>query len=119
MSCVDSDAVDWGHPISSAVSWSADHVAEAPDPPGRIARLDHGDSLADTELDAGRLLAGRQDVRAHDEEAGWQLDHVTGARQLETWFDESTEAGDWRRRRSADGEARLEAREIRMPSGVR
>ncbi len=68
-------------------------MAEIPDLPERIARLENGESLADTELDAGRLLAGRQDVRAHDEEAGWQFDDVTGARQLETWFDESTEAG--------------------------
>jgi hypothetical protein len=66
---------------------------EVPDLLERIARLEDGESLADTELDAGRLIAAGQDVRAYYEEAGLQLAAVTGARQLETWFYESTEAG--------------------------
>ena len=66
---------------------------QIPDLLERIARLDDGASLADTELDAGRLIAAGQDVRAYYEEAGMQLADVTGARQLETWFYESTEAG--------------------------
>ncbi len=68
-------------------------MAEIPDLPERIARLASGDSLAGTELAAGRLVAAREDVRAYDGEAGLELADVTGARQLETWFDESTEAG--------------------------
>lgn len=66
---------------------------EIPDLLERIARLETGESLADAELDAGRLIAAGQDVRAYYEEAGLQLADVTGARQLETWFFESTEAG--------------------------
>jgi hypothetical protein len=66
---------------------------DIPDLLERIARLEHGESLADTELDGGRLIAAGQDVRAYYEEAGLQLADVTGARQLETWFYESTEAG--------------------------
>jgi hypothetical protein len=59
----------------------------------RIARIEQGETLAGVELDAGRLIAATQDVRAYYEEAGLQLADVTGARQLETWFFESTEAG--------------------------
>ncbi len=66
---------------------------EIPDLLERIARLETGESLADAELDGGRLIAAGQDVRAYYEEAGLQLADVTGARQLETWFFESTEAG--------------------------
>jgi len=45
-------------------------VAEIPDLPERIARLESGESLADTDLGAGRLGAAGQDVRAYHGEAG-------------------------------------------------
>lgn len=64
----------------------------------RVVRLEEGASLEDVDLADGKLIAAGQDIRAYYEEAGLQLADVTGARQLETWFYDVTEAGQLLRR---------------------
>ena len=64
----------------------------------RVVRLEEGASLEDVDLADGKLIAAGQDIRAYYEEAGLQLADVTGARQLETWFYDVTEAGQLMRR---------------------
>ena len=64
----------------------------------KIGELEAGAILADVELDDGRLIAAGQDIRAYYEEAGLELADVTGARQLESWFYRTTEAGRLMRR---------------------
>lgn len=59
----------------------------------KIVQLEAGAALDDVGLDDERLIAAGQDIRAYYEEAGLQLADVTGARQLESWFYGSTEAG--------------------------
>lgn len=64
----------------------------------RVTRLEEGAPLEEVDLADGKLIAAGQDIRAYYEEAGLQLADVTGARQLETWFYDVTEAGQLLRR---------------------
>ena len=60
---------------------------------GRFARYLDGETLAEVDLDS-RCAAAGHDVRAYYEEAALALvEHVPGARQAESWFFRSTEAG--------------------------
>lgn len=65
----------------------------------KIIRLEAGDTLAEAGFEGSEGIAAGQDIRAYYEEAGLQLaENVTGARALESWFYDVTEAGQLIRR---------------------
>jgi hypothetical protein len=55
--------------------------------------IEAGTAPADLGYDDAKLVALGQDVRAYYEEAGMQLAGPSGARELENWFFQVTEAG--------------------------
>lgn len=65
----------------------------------KIIRLEAGETLDDVGLAGGAGIAAGQDIRAYYEEAGLQLAESTvGSRALESWFYQTTEAGQLIRR---------------------
>jgi len=65
----------------------------------QLIRIDEENAtLADLGWDAMHAISVGQDLRAYYEEAGMQLATNTGARQLLTWFYESTQTGNLLRR---------------------
>jgi hypothetical protein len=59
----------------------------------QLIAIENGTSLADAGWSPTTAIAVGQDVRAYYEEAGLQLADNTGARQLESWFYQSTQTG--------------------------
>lgn len=64
-------------------------------------RLEAGATLDDVGWDEWAALGAAQDIRAYYEEAALQLAEVTGARQTESWFYQTTETGQMLRRAAA------------------
>ena len=65
----------------------------------KMIRLEAGETPADVGFAGGEAIAAGQDIRAYYEEAGLQLaENVVGARALESWFYDITEAGQLIRR---------------------
>lgn len=63
-----------------------------------LARIADGASPDEVGWDAATILAATQDVRAYYEEAALSLVGVGGARRIESWFYDHTEAGALMRR---------------------
>jgi hypothetical protein len=65
-----------------------DQVIEA------MIRIAQGTPMGDAEIPGGDVLAAAMDIRTYYEEAAQSLvDHVPGARQVDTWLYQETEIG--------------------------
>lgn len=84
--------------VESHGTTSVGRVGTADDIPAileALIRIGEGVPLAEAEVPGGDVLAAALDLRSYYEEAALSLsDHVPGARQVETWIYQETEAGE-------------------------
>ena len=59
-----------------------------------LVRIGNGTSFKESGMPGGDILAGAMDIRSYYEEAAQSLvDHVPGARQVDSWLYQETEVG--------------------------